>query len=427
MQSFSALRHRNYRWYWASAIGNSAAMGMQQLTIAWLILELTDSLAQFGSVLFLQGVPQLIFMFYGGALADRLDRIKLLMGSAIAITIIITIIATLSATGHIQIWHVYASAVCLGLINAINTPTRQAIIGSLVPREDLVNAIALNATLMNFARIAGPSATGFIIEGVGISTTLYINTAFYALAVLCQTQIGKVKVEARARKTGVFKDIIDGIKYTKSNAPAWAVVILGFSAGMFTFPTSQIIPAFAREVLTLDASGAGLLQMTTGIGALTASLSLTAAGGVKRKNILFIAASFLCGIGLFGFAVSQWFALSIFFLFVVGFGTMAFVNMGVALLQLLVPREYTGRVLSLWFAGGAFISIGVLPLTAIGDLLSLRWSLAGSAVIGLVLALLLGVIWPPLRRISPDLESQQKQAAPATGGPTQVEAGPGRR
>ncbi|MSQ32117.1 MAG: MFS transporter [Dehalococcoidia bacterium] len=257
-QSFSALRHRNYRWFWVSAIGNSVAMGMQQLTIAWLILNLTDSLSQFGLVLFLQGVPQFIFMFYGGALADRLDKIKLMMGSAIATTTIITIIATLSATGHIQIWHVYFSAVCLGTINAFNTPTRQAIIGSLVPREDLVNAIALNATLMNLARIAGPSATGFIIEAVGISPTLFMNTAFYAFAVLCQLQIGSVKVEARTRKTSVIRDVVDGIKYTKSNAPAWAIVILGFSAGMFTFPTSQIIPAFARKVLTLDASGAGI-------------------------------------------------------------------------------------------------------------------------------------------------------------------------
>ncbi len=385
-------------------------MGMQQLTIAWLILDLTDSLAQFGVVLFLQGLPQFIFIFYGGALADRLDKIKLMMGTAVATTSIIAMVATLSATGHIQIWMVYISAVCLGTINAFNTPTRQAIVGSLVPREDLVNAIALTATLMNLSRIAGPSATGFIIEAVGLSPTLFINTAFYAFAVVCQLKIGSVKVEPRTRKTSVIRDVVDGVKYTKSNAPVWAIVLLVFCAGMFTFPTNHIIPAFARNVLTLDASGAGLLQMISGAGALTASITLAAAGGLKHKNILYVASALLCAVSLFGLATSHWFPLSVFFLFLVGFSTMAFVNMGVALVQLLVPREYTGRVLSLWFAGGASISIGVLPLMAIGDLLSLRWSLAGSAVIGFVLALWIGVIWPPIRKINLDTDAQKQTA-----------------
>lgn len=407
-QSFTALRHTNYRWFWASAVGQSVAMGMQQLTVSWLILEITDSLAQFGIVSFFQGVPMLAFMLFGGALADKLDRLKLMIASTAATTVIVCALAILTVSGNIQIWHIYVSAALLGAIQAVNTPTRTAVVGNLVPREDLMNAVALNNTLMNLARIAGPSATGFIIESIGIGPTLFINTGFYVAGILFLFPIGGVKVAPRQRKTSVFKDVVDGIKYTKSNAPAWAIILIGFSAGLLTFPIGQIVPAFAKEEMNLTASGAGLLQMVTGIGALAASLGLATLGNYKYKNWLFIGSAFLCAVPLLLFAVIPWFPLSMFFLGLVGFGTMMFLNLGITLLQLLVPPEYAGRALSLWFVGAAFIFLGVFPISAIGDLTSLRWSLGGSAILGLFFAIWLGIIWPPLRNMRSGLEAQQK-------------------
>ncbi len=417
-QSFTALRHTNYRWFWASAVGQSVAMGMQQLTVAWLILEITDSLAQFGIVSLFQGVPMLIFMLFGGALADKFDRLKLMISSTAATAVIVFALAVLTVTDHIEIWQIYLSAALIGAIQAVNTPTRTAVVGNLVPREDLMNAVALNNTLMNLARIIGPSATGFIIESVGIGPTLFINTGFYVVGILFLFPIGGVKVAPRQRKTSVFKDVIDGVKYTKSNAPAWAIVLLGFSAGLLTFPIGQIVPAFARQEMNLSASGAGLLQMVTGIGALVASLSLATLGNYKHKNWLFIGSAFVCAVPLFLFALIPWFPLSMFFLALVGFGTMAFLNLGITLLQLLVPPEYAGRALSLWFVGAAFIFLGVFPISAIGELIGLRWSLGGSALLGLFFAIWLGVLWPPLRNMRSGLEAQQKasQLAPQSSG-----------
>lgn len=410
-KSFAALRHTNYRWFWASAVGQSVAMGMQQLTVSWLILEITDSLSQFGIVSFFQGVPMLIFMLFGGALADKFDRLKLMIASTMATTLIVCLLAVLTVTDYIQIWHIYVSAAFLGAIQAVNTPTRTAVVGNLVPREDLMNAVALNNTLMNLARILGPSVTGFIIESLGIGPTLFMNTGFYIMGILFLLPIRGVKVAPRQRKTTVFKDVVDGVKYTKSNAPAWAIVLIGFSAGLFTFPIGQIVPAFAKEEMHLSASGAGLLQMVTGIGALVASLSVATLGNYKHKNWLFIASAFLCAIPLFLFAVIPWFPLSMFFLALVGFGTMIFLNLGITLLQLLVPPEYAGRALSLWFVGAAFIFLGVFPISAIGDITGLRWSLGGSALIGLFFAIWLGLLWPPLRNMRSGLEVQQKASA----------------
>ncbi len=406
-RSFTALRHTNYRWFWASALSQSVAMGMQQLTVSWLILEITDSLSQFGIVSFFQGVPMLLFMLFGGALADKFDRLKLMIASATATTLIVCALATLTVSGHIHIWHIYLSAALLGSIQAVNTPTRTAVVGNLVPREDLMNAVALNNTLMNLSRIIGPSITGFIIESVGIGPTLFINTGFYVVGILFLLPIGGVKVAPRERKTSVFKDVVDGVKYTKSNAPAWAIVLIGFSAGLFTFPIGQIVPAFAKEEMHLSASGAGLLQMVTGIGALAASLSLATLGNYKFKNWLFIISAFLCAVPLFLFAVIPWFPLSMFFLALVGFGTMTFLNLGITLLQLLVPPEYAGRALSLWFVGAAFIFLGVFPISAIGDITSLRWSLGGSALLGLFFAIWLGILWPPLRQMKVGTEAQK--------------------
>ena len=406
-RSFTALRHTNYRWFWASALSQSVAMGMQQLTVSWLILEITDSLSQFGIVSFFQGVPMLLFMLFGGALADKFDRLKLMIASTAATTLIVCALATLTVSGHIHIWHIYLSAALLGSIQAVNTPTRTAVVGNLVPREDLMNAVALNNTLMNLSRIIGPSITGFIIESVGIGPTLFINTGFYVVGILFLLPIGGVKVAPRERKTSVFKDVVDGVKYTKSNAPAWAIVLIGFSAGLFTFPIGQIVPAFAKEEMHLSASGAGLLQMVTGIGALAASLSLATLGNYKFKNWLFIISAFLCAVPLFLFAVIPWFPLSMFFLALVGFGTMTFLNLGITLLQLLVPPEYAGRALSLWFVGAAFIFLGVFPISAIGDITSLRWSLGGSALLGLFFAIWLGILWPPLRQMKVGTEAQK--------------------
>ncbi len=415
LKSFSALRHTNYRWFWASAVGQSVAMGMQQLTVAWLILEITDSLAQFGIVSLFQGVPMLAFMLFGGALADKFDRLKLMIVSTTATGLIVCLLAVLTVTDNIEIWHIYVSAALLGAIQALYTPTRTAVVGNLVPREDLMNAVVLNNTLMYLARIAGPSATGFIIESVGIGPTLFINAAFYVVGIVFLFPIGGIKVASRPRKTSVFKDVADGIKYTKSNAPAWAIVLLGFSAGLLTFPIGQIVPAFARQEMNLSASGAGLLQMVASIGALVASLTLASFGTYKHKNWLFIASAFVCAVSLLLFALIPWFPLSMLFLAMTSFGTMTFISMGVTLLQLLVPPEYSGRTLSLWFVGAALISVGVFPISGIGDIVGLRWSLGGSALLGLFFAIWLGIIWPPLRRISPDLEWQQKQTQPASG------------
>ncbi len=410
MKSFAALRHTNYRWFWASAVGQSVAMGMQQLTVAWLILEITDSLAQFGIVSLFQGAPMLAFMLFGGALADKFDRLKLMISSTAATGLIVCLLAILTVSDNIEIWHIYVSAALLGAIQAVNTPTRTAVVGNLVPREDLMNAVALNNTLMNLARIAGPSATGFIIDSVGIGPTLFMNTAFYVVGIVFLLPIRGVKVAARQRKTSIFKDVADGVKYTKSNAPAWAIVLIGFSAGLLTFPIGQIVPAFARQEMDLSASGAGLLQMVTGIGALVASLSLASFGTYKHKNWLFIGSAFVCAIPLFLFAIIPWFPLSMLFLAMVGFGTMAFLNLGITLLQLLVPPEYAGRALSLWFVGAAFIFLGVFPISAIGDVVGLRWSLGGSALLGLFFAIWLGIIWPPLRQ----MKIEEKPAVPAS-------------
>ena len=397
LQAVRALRHRNFRWFWFSANAVAIARGMQFLTLGWLVLELTDSATQLGLVVFLYGIPNLTLVLFGGIFADRIDRRKLLVSSQAVVTIIVFALAVLTITGLVALWHIYAATFILGALQALNMPSRMAIVADLVRREDIMNAVVLNSAVMNYGRILGPALAGGIIEVTGIGPALYINAGCYFVGTVCLFLIKGLSPGTAARKTPIMGDLLEGLRYFRSTPVAFTVIGIGFAFGFLGMPYVQVMPAFAREALGVGAGGAGLLITAAGVGSLIGTLVLVSLGNFRYKNWLLIGSFFVFGVGLFLFAWSSWFWLSWALLLFVGMGSM--VPMGTTVLQLTVPSELQGRVLSLWYVSAGLMFIGALPMSVVAETLSWPIAIAGGAGLFLLVALWLGVWQPALRRL----------------------------
>ena len=399
LPAFGALRYPNFRWFWLSTSGQSMAQGMQFLILGWLVLELTQSVSQLGLTIFFYGIPNLTLVLFGGIFADRVNRQKLLIATQTGVTVIIFAVATLTLTNLVAVWQIYTASFLLGTLHAINMPTRLAMVVNLVERDDIMNAVVLNAAVMNTGRIIGPALAGGIIELVGIGPALYINAGCYLLAVGFILLIRNVQQDRPARRTAILRDLLAGLDYFRKTPVAFTVIGVGFAFGFFAMPHIQVMPAFAKEVLNASAAAAGLLITAAGLGSLLANVLLSLLGNSRHKNRLLIGSVLLFNLSLFLFAWSQSFWLSWAILLFVGMGSISYISLGTTVLQLTVPAELQGRVMSLWYVSAGLMFIGSLPMALVADLVSWPLALAGGATVSLAFTLWLAVWRPTLRRL----------------------------
>ena len=241
-----ALRHRDFLWYWYNSTTRSGAFGMQFLILGWLVLDLTeDSSSKLGLMIFLYGVPNLVFALLGGILADRIKRAKLMLTTQTAVTVVILVLAPMRMADAVEMWHVYTAALVLGILQALNTPARVAIISELVPREDILNAVALNQVVMSAGRILGPALAGWIIELGGIGPALYFNAGCYFLSALCLIPIKSSAQAGAVGKSTMLRDLVAGLSYVRSTPVVFTVIGIGLGMGFFAMPHIQVMPALS--------------------------------------------------------------------------------------------------------------------------------------------------------------------------------------
>ena len=399
LSKLQALRYPNYRWFWISTSGQAMSQGMQFLILGWLVLDLTGSTSQLGLTIFFYGIPNLTLVLFGGIFADRVNRKKLLLFSQFGVTAIMFVMATLTVTDLVAVWQIYAAAFLLGTLHAINMPTRLAMVVNLVEREDIMNAVVLNAAVMNAGRIVGPAVAGFIIDLTDLGPALFVNASGYLAAAVCILMIRNFVQDAPDRRSNILGALRDGLVYFSKTPVVYTIVGIGFTFGFFGMPHMQVMPAFAREVLSATAGEAGLLMTAAGIGSLAANVILTLLGNFRRKNLLLIGALLLFEVALFAFAWSQWFWVSWAILLFVGMGSIGYISLGTTVLQLAVPQELQGRVMSLWYLSAGFMFIGALPMALVADLVSWPLALAGGATICFAFTLWLAILRPTLRRL----------------------------
>jgi MFS family permease len=379
-----ALRHRNYRLFFIGQLISLIGTWMQMIAQSWLVYRLTGSSLLLGTVGFASQFPVFLLAFIGGAVADRFNRHKLVIITQIAAMILAFVLSVLTIANVVQVWHIVVLAVLLGIVNALDMPVRQAFIVQLVDKEDLINAIALNSSVFNGARVIGPSIAGILIAAIGEGWCFFANGVSY-IAVIAGLLLMKVKQEPRsARGVSGIRNLLEGFLYVRRTRPVRAMLLLVALLSMVGMPYSVLMPIFADRILHGGARGMGILMGMTGLGALAGAMSLAVRSGTKGLGKLAGYASAGFGIGLILFSVSRSFWLSALFLIPVGFSLIVQMGSTNTLIQTVVPDNLRGRVMALhvmmfmgmapfgsFFAGAIAAKIGAPLAVASGAILCL--------------------------------------------------------
>jgi MFS family permease len=359
---FRALRVRNYRLFWLGQMISLTGSWMQTTAQAWLVIQLTHAPFALGLVTTFQFLPIMLLSLIGGVITDRLPKQRLLLVTQTAALVQATIFGTLVATGLIQLWHIYILAAIQGIINAVDTPTRQAFVPELAGRDSLVNAIALNSMLFNGARIVGPAVAGLLIANIGIAPALLLNAASFLGVIFGLLRMDPAALfQVPPRGSGpVGQRLLEGLRYVWRTPQMLLVMILMGAIGTFGYNFSVVLPLVAGFLVKTGADGFGVLSSFLGAGSLIAAITTAYTKRVTSRRLLVGAAAFSCLLG--GLALSSQFALTAGLLVLLGFAGIIFTTSANTLIQLTVPDELRGRVMSLYillFAGstpiGAFV------------------------------------------------------------------------
>jgi MFS family permease len=356
-RGFGALRHRNFRLYWSGQVVSLVGTWMQSVSLPWLVLELGGSPLQVGTVIALQFAPALFLSPIGGVLADRFDKRALLLVTQALSMVQAATLFGLTASGAIQIWQIQALALILGITFAFDMPVRQSFVAEVVPRHDLLQAIALNSASFNLARVVGPAIAGVTLALFGSAVNFGINTLTYSAVIVGLVLIdGSTLLRAplpEVRPT-MRDSLVEGFRYA-ANTPVvlWLLVLLG-GMSIFALNFQTLLPLFARLTLGMDAGAYGALFAVMGFGSLIGSLALAFMGEARPRLRLIIGggAAFLAFELMLGLVRVPAIAYPIVAL--VGLCSMLMVNTINATVQRAVPDELRGRVMALYvtvFAG----------------------------------------------------------------------------
>lgn len=391
-RGFSALAVRNYRLFWIGQLISFTGSWMQRTAQDWLVIQLTHSPFALGVVTVCQFLPITLLSLVGGVITDRWPKRQLLLVTQTAALLQAAVFTALVATGTIQIWHVYILAAVQGLINALDNPTRQAFVPELVGRAHLVNAIALNSMLFNGARVMGPAVAGLLIAQFGIAPALGLNAVSFlaVIAGLLMMDTNTMAAVPKMPSGPVGRRLLEGLGYVWHTPPVLLVMLLMASIGTFGYNFSVVLPLVAGFLLKTDAAGFGGLSAFLGLGSLIAALTTAYARQVTRRRLVASAALFSLLLG--AVALSAHFALTALLLMALGGAGVLFTTSANTLLQLTVPNELRGRVMSLYillFAGTT--PIGGFLIGTLSSTLGVVWALlicAGLCLAGVAGALL---------------------------------------
>ena len=409
----SAFAHRNYRLFFGGQLVSLVGTWMQQVAQAWLVLELTSDPLVLGLTTALTFLPVLLLGLFGGLIADALPkRQTLIVTQAVQMTLAFVLFA-LVVTDTVQVWQILVLATILGITNAVDMPTRQAFTVEMVGREDVANAVALNSAIFNGARIVGPAIAGLTIGFFGgdVSAAFLINGLSFLAVIIAYAAMRESDLDHRGgyARPGSLAEVrtslADGLRYVRRHDMVLMMTLTVGLASTFGFNFGVIIPALAKDVLNTDATGYGFLMAATGIGSLIAALGI-AFSGRSRPVIVPLGAAIL-GIALLATSLVHLFPMALVTMLFVGFGAIAMAATANTTIQLAVPDELRGRVLSVYTT----VFVGSTPL---GGLLTgwiaSAFSVDAAIAVGGLGALVAGIgslVW--LARI------QARRGRPLTG------------
>jgi MFS family permease len=385
ISTFASLRHTNYLYLWVGNLFDASGLWVQQVTVGWLVWMLSDSATLVGVASSLRFLPFLFMGPLGGIAADRMDRRRLLMMTQALMTAVAVLFALVVALDWVRVWHAMVFSFVMGCGFALNSPVRQSLIANTVPRAELGNAIALNATAVNATRIIGPAVGGVLIVAFGVAGNFLLQAGLY----LCMVAvIFPMKVPYRdtlsASKGSALRSLKEGIRYIGDDKTIFGLIMLNFIVALFVMPILAIMPAFTAKVLHAQADTYGYLITSFGVGALLATLTMASFGSMIRSGSLGIAALLSTAVFVILFSQSTWLWAALFLLAATGFSVLIFRVNNNTLVQTLVPDALRGRVMSLYQIDHALMPLSSFALGACADIFSIPVSLAVSGILCMV-------------------------------------------
>ena len=345
--TFAALSVPNYRRYFFGQATSLIGTWMQMTAQSWLVLSITHSSTALGVIVALQTLPVLILGPYGGVIADRVDKRRVMIGLQTAMGVQALILGVLTVTGNVHVWEIGALAVLLGFNNAFENPARQSFMLEMVGPEHLRNAVSLNSVLANTARVIGPAVAGLLIATVGEGVCFLVNSASFVAVVaslLTMDQAAINAVEPTPRARGQLRE---GLRYVR-RTPELAIPLLMMAAvGCLAYEFQVSLPVMASRGLHVGATGYGFMTASMGVGAVLGGLLVAARGKIGLRPLVLSASGF--GVALALATIAPTLPLEMLALAFVGWGSISFMSMGNSTLQLTAEPSMRGRVMSLWF------------------------------------------------------------------------------
>ena len=376
-----ALRYREFRLFAIGYLPSETGEYIHFVVQNWLVWELTQSAFYLGLIGFFEFAPRFVFGPIGGVIADRMDRLKLLVWSRVLNLLQTLVFALLVFSGAIQFWHIVVLVIFMAIVSSVSTAAQQALVVSLVPQEAIVSALALHSATHNLTKIIGPSIGGILLTLIGAGHCLLIQslTILWMLGTLYRMRLPASSMPGVGGEW--LKDIGEGVSYLRQNRRVLATVLTTYSNGFFGISYSQFLPYFAQEVLHVGATGYGFLVSAPGVGAVAISFLLSTYTKLRRMRRLLFGASLIYAASIFLFAISRSMVWSILLLAVVGSMQMSYRVLARAIIQEECPPHLLGRAMSLFFLDRGFGSLGAVCLGSVAALVPVPFAVAGSAVL----------------------------------------------
>ena len=391
---FTAFQSRNYRLYFYGQSVSLIGTWMQRTAVSWVVYTMTHSAFMLGLSLFCTQFPSFVLSTAGGVISDRYNRFRVLLFTQVASLVQSLLLAALIFSNHYVVWEILALGVLLGGINAFDVPARQSLVYEMVDdKANLPNALALNSTMVNLARLIGPAMAGFILHKYGDSVCFLLNALSFVAVIGSLLRMKLKPYIPVPRVNNVFGEFREGWQYLMRTPAITRPIVLLAAMSLFVIPFSTLLPVYAKEIFHGNAATFGVIDSFIGLGAISGALYLAsrnAATVAARKKIL-RTNTLIMGIGLILFAYTPWFPLAMVFAVVAGFGMMAQTTMTNTIIQMTVAPEMRGRVIS-YFAMAYFgmMPVGSLLIGTVSQYIGAQATMLGSGIMALVL---LGIFW----------------------------------
>ena len=391
-RTFRAFRYRDFRLMWLGACASTIGTFVQQFAQSWLVYDLTKDPFYLGLDLFLGQLPIILFSLVGGVFADRMDRRKMLLSSQYIQMTCAFILTALFLAHTVKVWHILSLSFVVGLGQSFGGPAYSALLPTLVPAEDLSNAIAMNTIQFNLARVLGPTLGGLAYATLGPTWCFALNGVSFLAVILSLMMIHVKFVPAKSKET-ILKSMSEGIAFILQREGLAALVFLAFSTTLLGFSLTGFLPVIVRTVFQGGPRTYQLLLVCSGAGSIVGALIVAASERLKGLGHVALLTLLALGTAIVGFAMSRWLPLSCVLIFISGAAIMASASLMLSLVQLIVSEQMRGRVMSVYsLAFRAGIPLGSLALGKLIPIFGITAALGGSGILLIAITLIFLIV-----------------------------------